>query len=66
MDSSNVYIYPHLHFSIGYNEDQIVAVQISTDVSSIVFCFRSRFPFFKCLCMLLTYVLSFNISSNGS
>ena len=47
MDSSNVYIYPHLHFSIGYNEDQIVAVQISTDVSCIVFYCRSRFPFFQ-------------------
>jgi hypothetical protein len=32
MDSANVYIYPHLHFYIGYNEDQIVAIQISTDV----------------------------------
>lgn len=32
MDTASVYIYPHLHFYIGYNDDQIVAIQISTDV----------------------------------
>lgn len=25
------YIYPHLHFSIGYNEDQVVSVNVSTN-----------------------------------
>jgi hypothetical protein len=32
MDSAKIYLYPHLHFTIGYNVDQIVAIQISTDV----------------------------------
>jgi hypothetical protein len=36
MDSSKLYLYPHLHFKIGYNVDQIVALQISTDVSGAV------------------------------
>jgi hypothetical protein len=41
MDNANVYIYPHLHFYIGYNEDQIVAIQISTDVRDThLFCFE--------------------------
>jgi hypothetical protein len=30
--STKIYLYPHLHFTIGYNGDQIVAIQISTDV----------------------------------
>lgn len=25
------YVYPHLHFSIGYNEDQVVSVNVSTN-----------------------------------
>jgi hypothetical protein len=36
MDSTKVYLYPHLHFTIGYHENQIVAIQISTDVRGIV------------------------------
>ena len=46
MDNANVYIYPHLHFYIGYNGDQIVAIQISTDVSL----FRRRFFQIDLLC----------------
>lgn len=26
-----MYLYPHLHFSIGYSNDQIVAVNVTTD-----------------------------------
>lgn len=25
------YLYPHLHFSVGYNVDQIVSVNVSTN-----------------------------------
>jgi hypothetical protein len=33
MVDSKAFLYPHLHFTVGYTGDQIVAVQISTDVS---------------------------------
>lgn len=33
IQGSKVYIYPHLAFSIGYNKDQIVAVNVTTDPS---------------------------------
>jgi hypothetical protein len=36
MMESKIYLYPHLHFMIGYNGDQIVSVQISTDVRAVV------------------------------
>ena len=43
MMDSKVYLYPHLHFTIGYNGDQIVSVQISTDVS-IAYCLDGPKP----------------------
>lgn len=30
--TSKTYLFPHLHFYIGYNEDQIVATKVTTDV----------------------------------
>ena len=33
IQGSKVYIYPHLSFSIGYNNNQIVAVNVTTDPS---------------------------------
>jgi len=32
MGSSNTYLFPHLHFSIGYNEDKIVSAKVTTDM----------------------------------
>lgn len=29
-DGSHTYLYPHLHFSMGYNKDQIVSVNVTT------------------------------------
>lgn len=29
-EGSHTYLYPHLHFSIGYNEDQVVSVNVTT------------------------------------
>ena len=31
IQGARVYLYPHLHFSIGYNNDQIVSVNVTTD-----------------------------------
>ena len=31
LDAARRYIYPHLHFSIGYNQDQVVSVNVSTN-----------------------------------
>ena len=31
IQGARVYLYPHLHFSIGYNNDQIVAANVTTD-----------------------------------
>lgn len=31
LESARIYLYPHLHFSIGYNVDQIVSVNVSTN-----------------------------------
>lgn len=31
IQGARVYLYPHLHFSLGYNNDQIVAVNVTTD-----------------------------------
>jgi Endomembrane protein 70 len=32
VDGSKTYLFPHLHFYLGYNEDQIVAAKVTTDV----------------------------------
>jgi hypothetical protein len=31
IQGARVYLYPHLHFSVGYNGDQIVAANVTTD-----------------------------------
>lgn len=31
IQGAKVYLYPHLHFSVGYNNDQIVTVNVTTD-----------------------------------
>ena len=31
IQGSRVYLYPHLHFSIGFNNDQIVSANVTTD-----------------------------------
>ncbi len=31
IQGARVYLYPHLHFSIGYNNDQIVTANVTTD-----------------------------------
>ncbi len=31
LETGRRYLYPHLHFSIGYNEDQVVSVNVSTN-----------------------------------
>lgn len=31
IQGARVYLYPHLHFSMGYNNDQIVSVNVTTD-----------------------------------
>lgn len=31
IQGARVYLYPHLHFSIGFNNDQIVSVNVTTD-----------------------------------
>lgn len=31
IQGARVYLYPHLHFSMGYNQDQIVSVNVTTD-----------------------------------
>lgn len=31
IQGARVYLYPHLHFSLGFNNDQIVAVNVTTD-----------------------------------
>lgn len=36
IQGARVYLYPHLHFSIGYSNDQIVAVNVTTDPKSRV------------------------------
>jgi hypothetical protein len=36
LQGSGVFLFPHLHFSIGYNNDQIVSANVSTDPSSRV------------------------------
>ena len=32
-DSGKTYLFPHLHFQLGYNGDQIVTARVTTDVS---------------------------------
>jgi hypothetical protein len=32
VEGSKTYIFPHLHFFLGYNKDQIVAAKVTTDV----------------------------------
>jgi hypothetical protein len=31
IQGARVYLYPHLHFSIGFNNDQIVTANVTTD-----------------------------------
>src|SRR5689334_15268093 len=31
IQGARVYLYPHLHFSIGFNDDQIVSANVTTD-----------------------------------
>jgi hypothetical protein len=31
IQGARVYLYPHLHFSLGFNNDQIVAINVTTD-----------------------------------
>ena len=31
IQGARVYLYPHLHFSFGYNNDQIVSANVTTD-----------------------------------
>jgi hypothetical protein len=31
IQGARVYLYPHLHFSIGFNNDQIVSANVTTD-----------------------------------
>ena len=33
VDGSHVYLFPHLHFRLGYNGNQLVSAKVSTDVS---------------------------------
>lgn len=33
VSGSATYLFPHLHFLLGYNKDQIVSAKVSTDVS---------------------------------
>lgn len=33
IQGARVYLYPHLHFSIGYNNDQIVTANVTMDTS---------------------------------
>ena len=33
VEGSKTYLFPHLHFYLGYNVDQIVAAKVTTDVS---------------------------------
>ena len=33
VEGSKTYLFPHLHFHLGYNGDQIVAAKVTTDVS---------------------------------
>ena len=43
MEGSKTYLFPHLHFYLGYNEEQIVAAKVTTDVSFFGF-FRKLYP----------------------
>lgn len=36
MQGAGVFIFPHLHFSIGYKDDRIVSANVSTDPTSRV------------------------------
>ncbi len=36
IQGAGVFLFPHLHFSIGYNNDQIVSANVSTDPTSRV------------------------------
>jgi len=36
-DSGKTFLFPHLHFYLGYNGDQIVAARVTTDVSETHF-----------------------------
>lgn len=36
IQGARVYLYPHLHFSLGFNNDQIVSVNVTTDVKKRV------------------------------
>jgi hypothetical protein len=37
-DSGKTFLFPHLHFYLGYNGDQIVAARVTTDVSFLCVC----------------------------
>lgn len=32
---SRMYLFPHLHFHLGYNKDQVVSAKITTDVRTV-------------------------------
>lgn len=32
IQGARVYLYPHLHFTMGFNNDQIVTANVTTDV----------------------------------
>jgi len=32
IQGAQVYLYPHLHFTLGFNNDQIVTANVTTDV----------------------------------
>lgn len=38
-DSGRTFLFPHLHFILGYNNDQIVAARVTTDVSRTMHCY---------------------------
>lgn len=35
VSGSSTYLFPHLHFQLGYNKDQIVSAKVTTDVSQL-------------------------------
>lgn len=48
-DSGKTFLFPHLHFYLGYNKDQIVAARVTTDVSTVVCVWMAR----ACVCIFM-------------
>jgi hypothetical protein len=62
-DSGKTFLFPHLHFYLGYNGDQLVASRVTTDVSRPLCC--CPWPYFVFACVRVTGCVCVCVRANA-